>query len=628
MGNRIKTGRLAVRFFYVYLLAGSPLAVPCIQAAPERQGTYSPYVGRDYPEHLYWGDTHVHTALSFDASLNGTQRVGPEEAYRLARGETITGNRGELVRLVRPLDFLVIADHAEFLGVYPAIFNEDPRLLSQPDGPRWLQTLRQVRSDFSSAGRLLGSLASPPEGVAPLDMSVVMADTWRASMQTADRFNQPGRFTAFIGYEWTAMSGGDNLHRVVVFRDDSETVSAVRPFTMYDGDRPEGLWQFLQGYEDGTGGRVLAIPHNGNFSNGRMFAGQDSGGKPLTAEYAKTRASWEPLYEVTQIKGDAETHPVLSAEDPFADYERMDFGNLRGVPKQHGMLEFEYARSALKLGLAHSADLGINPFKVGLVGGTDTHTGMPAVRENNMMGTFGDDEPSAGRAKALWDIYGIPKSRFAASGYTGVWARENTRASIFEALQRREVYATTGPRMAVRFFAGWAFDDDDHLRPDYAAIGYAIGVPMGGDLVDPPEHAIPGFLIVASKDPDGANLERIQLVKGWRETDGTLRERVYDVILSDGRTVTPGRITPSVRSTVDVASATYTNSVGEAYLQAVWRDPDFDAAQAAFYYARVLEIPTPRWTTYDSAFYGTPLPDEVPAEIQERAYTSPIWYTP
>ncbi len=595
---------------------------------PQAAETYSPYVGRDYPQNVYWGDTHVHTALSFDATLNGTLRVGLEEAYRLARGETITGNLGEEVRLVRPLDFMVIADHAGNLGVFRAVLDEDPQLMSQPDGQRWLSIIRAVSKDFASAERELTKLGSPPEGVPRLDPRGVMADSWDRSMKMAERYNDPGRFTAFLGYEWTGMARGNNLHRVVVFSDGYEKVSRVKPFSMFNSNDPEDLWAYLQGYEDSTGGRVLAIPHNGNLSNGMMFADLNNAGEELSADYARTRARWETLYEATQIKGDAETHPALSPDDAFADYETMDFGNLAAAPKQPGMLQYEYARSALKLGLAHQRELGVNPFKLGLIGSTDTHTGMPAVRENNMMGKFGVDEPAAGRADALWDIYGIPKARFAASGYAAVWARENTREALFDAMRRRETYATTGPRMVVRFFAGWDFQQGDELRPDLAATGYRKGVPMGGDLNAAPNGAAPSFLLFAGKDPDGANIERIQVVKGWLDTEGALHEKVYDVALSDEREVSNDSVAAAMASTVDVQQATYRNSVGDPQLGAVWRDPEFDPAQAAFYYARVLEILTPRWTTYDSAFFDTPLPEGVPAQIQERAYSSPVWYTP
>ncbi len=588
--------------------------------------TYSPYANEDFPRKLYWGDTHVHTALSFDASLNGTHRVGLEAAYRLARGETISGNLGEPVRLVRPLDFMVIADHAENLGVFPAVLNEDPALMSQPDGERWLSILREVSRDFSQAQTQLVKLARPPEGVPPLNPSAIVADSWDQSMKMAERYNAPGTFTAFIGYEWTGMVRGNNLHRVVVFADGYDQVSAVRPFSMSDSDNPEDLWAFLQGYEDKTGGQVLAIPHNGNLSNGMMFADVDNAGEPLDRDYARTRARWEPLYEATQIKGDAETHPALSPDDVFADYETMDFGNLRGAPKEEGMLQHEYARSALKLGLRHQRELGVNPFKFGLIGSTDTHTGMPAVRENNMMGKFGADEPGPGRADALWDIYKIPKARFAASGYAGVWAHENTRESLFEAMRRRETYATTGSRMQVRFFGGWDFRQGDELHPDPASIGYGKGVPMGGDLAPGPAGAAPTFLLLAGKDPDGANLERIQVVKGWLDESGELQERVYDAALSGQREPRPDTIAEVAASSVELEQARFSNRVGDPELSAVWQDPDFDPGQTAFYYARVLEILTPRWTTYDSAFYRTPLPQGVPAQIQERAYTSPVWY--
>lgn len=593
--------------------------------------SYSPYADRNYPENLYWGDTHLHTSLSFDANFSGNYKVGPEEAYRLARGETITGSKGNPVRLVRPLDFLVIADHAHNLGLVQAIWNEDPRVMSQSDGKRWLEILREARRRDGDFIDLVIKASRAPQGVKPLDPSRIAADTWQESIRAADDFNDPGRFTAFIGYEWTSMIRGNNLHRVVIFRDSGERVSKVQPFSMADSTNPEDLWRYLEGYEKQTGGSVLAIPHNGNVSNGMMFSDRSLDGQPLSPDYARRRARWEPLYETTQIKGDAETHFLLSPEDPFADYETWDKGNVQGSQlKEPWMLQYEYARSALKLGLKHEAALGVNPFGFGLIGSTDSHTGMPAVREENMMGKFAVDEPSAGRARKTMQLkdFAISKSSLTASGYAGVWARENTRASIFDAMQRREVYATTGSRMVVRFFGGWNFKLDDHTRADVAAVGYAGGVPMGDVLHGAPPGKSPRFLIATARDPDGANLERLQVVKGWLDATGEMQEKVYDVALSGQREAHAGEIAEPAPSTVDIEKAVYTNSVGDAQLGTVWEDPDFDPALRAFYYLRVLEIFTPRWTTYDAAYFQTDLPEDVPSVHQERAYTSPIWYSP
>ena len=449
---------------------------------------------------------------------------------------------------------------------------------------------------------------------------------------SADTYNDPGRFTAFIGYEWTTMPKGDNLHRVVVFKDGADKAGQVVPFSAFDSEDPEDLWTYLGGYEKNTGGEVMAIAHNGNVSNGLMFSDKTVEGKPLSQAYAKTRSRWEPLYEVTQMKGDGEAHPYLSPDDEFADYETWDKGNLDGTSaKKKSMLKYEYGRSALKLGLKHEANLGVNPFKFGLIGSTDAHTALATSEENNQWGKLTSKEPNNHRAETPIipsKTPGLTTWGFeqAASGYAAVWAKENTREALFEAMQRRETYATTGPRMTVRFFGGWDYTSDDVHRPSFADIGYAKGVPMGGDLSNAPKGKAPSFIVQAAKDPDGANLDRVQVVKGWLDSQGTTHEKVYDVALADGRN--PGAKAASIGSTVDVENATYTNTIGDVELATVWSDPDFDAGQRAFYYVRVIEIPTPRWTAYDKKFFSNEMPEGTEMVTQERAYTSPIWYTP
>ena len=382
------------------------------------------------------------------------------------------------------------------------------------------------------------------------------------------------------------------------------------------------------------GGTVLALAHNGNVSNGLMFSDRNFTGKPLTAAYVKTRARWEPLYEITQMKGDGEAHPYLSPDDGFADYETWDKANINAtIAKEKGMLKYEYARSALKMGLQYETKLGVNPFQFGFVGSTDAHTALATAEENNQWGKMGQKEPSDHRATAVI----IPSQtgnksieymghEQTASGYAAVWAKENTRAAIFEAMQRRETYGTTGPRMTVRFFGGWDYASDDVHRPNFADIGYAKGVPMGGDLSNAPKDKAPSFIVQAAKDPDGANLDRVQVIKGWLDSDGKTHEKVYDVALADGRK--PGAKVGSIGSTVDVKNATYTNTIGDVQLATVWTDPDFDSKQSAFYYVRVIEIPTPRWTAYDAKFFNIDMPEGTKMTTQERAYTSPIWYTP
>jgi hypothetical protein len=386
--------------------------------------------------------------------------------------------------------------------------------------------------------------------------------------------------------------------------------------------------------EEKTGAEILALAHNGNLSNGRMFPIIESfNGKRIDREYAENRTRWEPLYEATQIKGDGETHPFLSPNDEFANFERWDKGNLDLTEvKKPEMLEFEYVRSALKNGLKMEAELGINPYKFGLVGSTDAHTGLAAVEEDNFFGKTSSSEPSAERATHPFvktDKAVIMGWETTASGYAAVWAAENTREAIFDAMKRRETYATTGPRMVVRFFGGWDFEAADANNRMPARVGYTKGVPMGGDLKDAPGGKSPSFLVAALKDPIGANLDRIQVIKGWVGKDGQTQERIYDVAVSGGRKIdADGRSRTSVGSTVDVANATWTNTIGAGEMITVWKDPDFDPALRAFYYVRVIEIPTPRWTAYDAKYFGVSMPKEVPMTTTERAYTSPIWYTP
>jgi hypothetical protein len=597
------------------------------------QKVYSPYADRAYADQVFFGDTHFHTELSFDAGLIGTS-LDVHDGFRMARGETVISNTGQPVQLIRPLDFLVITDHAELLGLASAIRESSPLLLADPWG-KWIHE----RFNAGPKGRMEGFadiinratvLGENPFGSEDLTRSI-----WSDFVLIADEYNEPGRFTAMAGFEWTSTPKGDNLHRVVVFRDGADKTGQVLPYSMFDSDDPEGLWNYLASYESSTGGRALAIPHNGNTSNGLMFSDKNFSGKKIDRAYAEARIRWEPIIEVTQIKGDGESHPLLSPNDEFADYENWDVTNLAGsAPKEESMLQYEYGRSALKLGLKLGEKLGVNPYKFGLSGASDTHTALATTREENYFGKYAQTEPSADRHNG--DVIPtddpalrIKTSQEVASGLTAVWARENTRGQIFDAMTRKEVYATTGTRIRVRVFAGWDFKAEEILEGDFVAQGYRRGVPMGGTLIEAPEGAAPSFMIRALRDPDGANLDRVQIIKGWLDNKGETQERIYDVAVSDGRQIgSDGRARDPVGNTVHIPTATYTNTIGDVILSAYWKDPDFDAKQHAFYYVRVLEIPTPRWTTYDAAFYGIDLPDTVPATIQDRAYTSPIWYTP
>ena len=600
------------------------------QAWGERD-SYSPYVKQAYPTRVFWGDTHLHTALSVDATVFGAT-LGQEEAYRFARGEEVRASSGQRVRLSRPLDFLVVADHAEGLGMMVELFKGNPQLMKDPTLKRWYELFNQGPEGGQKAYTEMN--AASAQGKLPAGMAdpKLARTIWDRYVKTADEFNEPGRFTALIGYEYTSNYKTNNLHRNIIYRDGAERVRQIMPFSANDSENPEDLWPTLQAYEDKTGGQVLAIPHNGNLSGGMMFALSTFDGKPLTKAWADTRARWEVLYEITQIKGDSETHPALSPNDEFANYETWDKMTLGGNPNKPENYPFEYARSALKNGLLLEEKLGTNPFKFGLIGSTDSHTGLPAVAEDNFFGKHTGKEPSAKRMTnpiAKVKDSAVLGWEMAASGYIGVWATENTREALWDAMKRKEVYGTTGPRMLVRFFGGWDFTDKDARTRRPAEAGYAKGVPMGGDLRNAPKGKEPTFLVAALKDPIGGNLDRYQIVKGWLDDKGKVHEKVYDVVWSGDRKPGKEGKLPAVGNTVDGKEATWTNTIGATELIAVWKDPDFDPKQRAFYYGRVIEIPTPRWTAYDAKFYKLKdLDPKIPMVTQERAYTSPIWYNP
>ena len=478
---------------------------------------------------------------------------------------------------------------------------------------------------------IVGSLSGD---VPPIKNETAVRNAWQTYTALADKYNEPGRFSAIIGFEWTAI-GGYNLHRNVLFRGDSTVANQTLPFSQYDSKNPEALWKYLADLEQKTGTEVLAIPHNGNLSNGRMFTVETFDGKPLTRDLAAMRIRYEPIIEVTQIKGDGESHPFLSPNDEFAGYETWDRSNLNGTePKTPDMLKYEYAREALKTGLALQAKLGVNPYKFGMVGSTDLHTSFSTSEEDNFFGKHSGVEPEPHRWEHV--VIDFPDPKFvvkgwqqAASGLAVVWATENTREAIFDAMKRKETYATTGTRMTVRFFGGWDFATDDAESRLPANAGYTKGVPMGGDLPKAPAAGrAPNFLVAAMKDPYSANLDRIQIVKGWLDQNGKTQEKVYDVVWSGDRKLGPDGNVPPVGNTVDIQKATWKNTIGSPELITVWSDPDFDAKQSAFYYARVIEIPTPRWTGYEALRFNVTMTPDVPMTTQERAYTSPIWYTP
>ena len=597
---------------------------------------YSPYLDIGYPQRVFWGDTHLHTSYSTDAGMIGN-RLGPNEAYRFARGETVVSSTGVRARLQRPLDFLVVADHAENLGLAPMIAERNPELLKLAFGRKIAQLVYDGK--WAEAYTLWGDGMSKRQD--PLaDQEALTRTMWERLTAAAEQFNEPGKFTALIGFEWTSSPGGNNLHRNVIFRDGKDEADRILPFSNYDSTDPEDLWAWMQAYEDKTGGRVLAVAHNGNLSNGLMFDDVTFSGKELDRAYAEQRMRWEPIYEVTQMKGDGEAHPSLSPNDEFADYGTWDKGSFGPEPKTPAMLPREYAREAYKRGLEYEERLGANPFKFGMIGSTDSHTSLATTEENNYFGKATMAEPSDNPDRFGEKVTGMLQQpdgpditirhfKTLASGLAAVWAIDNTREALWDAMKRKEVYATTGTRMTVRVFAGWDFEESEVQRPDFAATGYLRGVPMGGDLRDAPDGKAPTFMIRALRDVDGANLDRVQIVKGWLDADDELHEQVYDVLCSDDRAITEAhRCDTPVGNTVDVEKATFRNSIGDALMLAYWQDPAFDPEQRAFYYVRVLEIPTPRWTTYDAVHFGIERPEGVPATQQERAYTSPIWYTP
>lgn len=638
---------------------------------------YSPYA-RDFPQQVFWGDLHLHTVYSFDAASRETL-LGPEDAYRFARGQEVKLETGQKVKLSRPLDFLAVTDHSDGLGAFEAFLEKTNKellitcrkdykkvkqwqIIFKGDNPEdKVDAWAEIQEEFG-------------EGIAPECLSPTYEDlrtAWKEEIKAAEDYNDPGYFTALIGYEWTSLPDGNNLHRNVIFRDNGDKAQESTPYTAEESNDPEDLWNWMQDYEEKNDGHVLAIPHNGNLSNGLMFAdtkfnneNPTEPGEPMTQDYAHRRQLWEPLYEVTQIKGTSETHTFLSPDDEFASFETAgwDNGNLNlTAPKTNDMYEHEYARSALKNGLEFEDEFGANPFKFGLIGSTDSHISLSATEENNYFGKSLYEVPSPDRATRIYksnDQTGLQRLQWSssASGYVGVWARENTREDLFDALKRREVYATTGPRILVRLFGGWNFTPDDVSR-NPGDVGYDKGVPMGDDLdlSGAIEGKSPTFLVAALKDPIRGNLDRIQIIKGWLDANGESQEKVYDVVWSDadvrkrdandkvppvGSIVNSDITDPATDpGTVDTETAEWTNTIGAVELATVWTDPDFDPSKGAFYYARVLEIPTPRWTDYDKAFYGDEwcaqaqaedptACDDIPLTLQERAYTSPIWYSP
>jgi hypothetical protein len=605
--------------------AADPLGAPPIAEAADP--------APDGDRVLLWGDTHLHTRNSVDAFGSGNA-TDIDTAYKFARGLPVVFPRtGQRVRIDRPLDFLVVSDHAVNLSISSRLQDGDPRLLKYPIAQRLLQLVETngLRALTSAAMGGVGTSAgnlSPEERAeyaSTFRNEEVLHESWEGQIDAAEKFNEPGVFTALIGWEWTSAPALRNLHRVVFTNAGGDVARRFTPFANWMSDRPEDLWSFFEQTKARTGADFVAMPHNANLSDGRMFELTDMDGNPFTADYARRRALWEPVTEIAQYKGTSETHPELSTTDEFADFELRNM-LLTAVPTD--VSGGSYVRSALLRGLAEEARIGVNPFRYGIGAATDSHTGLVSVDEREFYGKLAEDFHPDERFGPKKVPIIFPASEMSAAGLTAVWADRNTRQGLFEAFRRREVYGTSGPRMAVRLFAGYGFAAGDEKARDFGAIGYRKGVPMGGQLA-PSTGAAPRFVIHASKDPRNAGLDRIQVVKGWLDAAGRTHEKIFDVAWSGDRRIGAGGKLPLVANPVDMRNWRNDWNAGASELAAFWTDPEFDAKQRAFYYVRVLQVPTIRHHVYDALALGLdPNTLALPSTIQERAWSSPVWYRP
>ncbi|MDJ0655787.1 MAG: DUF3604 domain-containing protein [Xanthomonadales bacterium] len=572
---------------------------------------------------LYWGDTHLHTNYSPDAYALMTETADPDASYRFARGLPVIADLSRSrVQIRTPLDFLVVTDHAEYMGIIPEIAAGNEQLMKIEGGERWRDMLNSGRGG-EVFFELVGMANTNPAALVSLNSPEIRKSVWGSIVDTAETHNEPGVFTAFIGWEWSSLPEGRNLHRIVFTPDGKDSAMRYLPYSMMDSSKPRDLYNWLEKTAAAADTDFVAIAHNMNLSAGSMFPLVDEYGNPIDLEYAEMRERWEPVDEVTQYKGDSETHQKLSPNDPFADFETYEHlldPTATDAPEPDAG---DYARTALMRGLQFEAKIGKNPYKFGMVGATDSHTAFSSAEENNFLGKYAVDSIPENKSKRT--VPGAVGWDAAAQGLAGVWATENTRQAITAAFKRKEVYATSGPRIQLRVFGGYGFRRRDARAADIAEVGYRKGVPMGGDLMTDKRGKAPSFLVHAAKDPLEANLDRLQVIKGWLNADGSVEERIYDVALSDGRK--DGSV--PVGNTVNLETASYTNDIGDPELVAVWTDPDFEPGLRSFYYVRVLQIPTPRHSVYDAlAMQIDPEETNKPTIIQERAYSSPIWYTP
>jgi hypothetical protein len=572
----------------------------------------------------YFGQTHQHTGWSFDEAIYNV-RLGPDNSYRHARGEKVMHPGGYEVQLKLPLDFHVVSDHAEYLGVLIRMYDPDDPLSKHPMAKTIVGSGDDVEASTKAFYGLVSQTIQPDGSTKPdptLNSPDLKRTIWDSYVAIADSFYEPGVFTTLVGYEWSSQPNMSNLHRNVIFRSSD---NLPVPFSYFDSQRPEDLWRWMDEQRN-NGLELLAIPHNGNLSNGVMFAMEDSDGQPITRAYAESRMRNERLTEIVQTKGQSETHPLMAPNDEFAGFEI--WTKPVAGPGTVKVVETNYVRNAFANGIALEQEIGVNPFKYGVVGGGDIHTSIVSHEEYAHTGEH-NLKSGTPHERLQENLPNEPsKIEQGSAGLSCVWAEENTRESIYDAMARQETWATSGSRIMVRVFGGFGFGDVTPEDAEWVAVGYGNGVPMGGELAASPDGSAPSFMIAALKGPNSGNLDRIQVVKGWVEANGETHDTIYDVVWSGGREISPHGTLPPVGNTVDIPSASYTNSIGAAELQTVWTDPDFDPNVPAFYYLRVLEIPTPRWSTYDAKALGIEPPREFPATIQERAWTSPIWYTP